>query len=764
MQNCKYDSVRKHNLLREQPSQSWLEGIPAGNGVLGAMTWGGPDELTFTLDRSDLWLTTQHPAHELLPIDDLRRFCAGALIVSTQPSASRFREGLDLLEAIGFRETGAGMTQWFVHATRPLLCVRLQPASAEVRFHWKPPALWDRRGGNFPDPYAGRLAAKADHADTAALMTMAFDGKPLAAIMAQVFQCGRPLSLSGQDGHFTAQAQPGDEALLLVTIGCLRNPPIPSVDDLRRIVFACPDWERLAEEHRRWWRAFWSRSGMRLSHAAMDRLWHLGNYFLGANARPDSPTIALQGVWSEDGVVPWGDRLGWDLNVQVTYSPIYTGNHLDFGFSLYDWYRRYLPRMKDFAKDVFGPEAEGAYLQPGTDDLCQTWINASCGGLGAGAWVGHFFWQHYLYSGDRAFLRDYCLPVFREHLKMERFVWLKEADGQYHLSNRFRSPETDRLGTSMYYPPQSPEINSLATPEIPMRDTAYEIALAKFLADAYVQTCRILNETPDALEQWAIDFLAHIVPYPVCASTADPAVSEFFTEWPGLDTELSHRHLSHLMMVYPLGEIHRFSPHRDLCRGRNALNKLITRGMGEWYGFTFPWASLVATRLGGPRQMPAFMLELLNRCLTVPFNGLIPGTGLHNFGLCRYADPYNNINGAFTLEASLFAVTAVQDALLHAAGEHTVLAGGVPPELDGEFWNLRSSSGDLISGVIEKGKLVSATLTAERGGKRIFAVDVQPSRWHGTISPLEITTETGHTVIRAHPKPGQVINLRREEN
>ena len=38
------ESVRCHNLKRLQPASRWLDGIPTGNGFMGAMAWGGPDE------------------------------------------------------------------------------------------------------------------------------------------------------------------------------------------------------------------------------------------------------------------------------------------------------------------------------------------------------------------------------------------------------------------------------------------------------------------------------------------------------------------------------------------------------------------------------------------------------------------------------------------------------------------------------------------------------------------------------------------------
>ncbi|MCC6578891.1 MAG: hypothetical protein IT440_00485 [Phycisphaeraceae bacterium] len=753
MTNARDESVRRHNLERMEPTNQWIEGIPTGNGLLGAMTWGGPREMIFTVGRSDLWLTTQGPRGALQKLDVLQQFSAGALVVDTGDGATSggFREGLDLLEATAYRQTGAGSVQWLVHATRPVLAIRLAPTGSAVRFRWNPPALWDKRAGEGPDPYAGRMVADSQVADHAAMMTMTFDGHPMATIAVQVMQHGKPVAMTQSQGQFTAATQAGDEAMLLLTIGSQRLNPVPIMDNLRHVLLDCPDWSTLAGEHAAWWRQFWARGGMSLSHHAMDRLWHLGTYFLGAMMRQDSPPASLQGVWCEDGLVPWGNRLGWDLNIQATYSSIYTGNHLELGFSLYTWYRDHLPEMADFAKGMFGPKAEGAYLHPGTDDLAQTWVHDSCGGFGAGPWVAHHFWQHFLYTGDLSFLRDYCLPVFREHLKIQRFGWRKESDGQYHLLHRA----------------QSPEIQHEATKDCPMVDTAYEIALARFLADAYIHTLHLLGDQPDDLAAWAKDFLAHVVPYPTMTNQAgfvaeNPAVSEYFVEWPGLDTQLSHRHHSHLMMIFPLGEVHRFSSRDPLLRGRNALGRLIMRGTGMWNNFSFPWASLIATRVGGRREMPAFMLELADRCLPVPFNGLMTGTGMHDIGLVMHNDPATTISGTFTVEANMLAVTAVQDALLHGAGDHAVLAGGVPRRFDGEFWNLRSPFGDLVSGVIEQGKLVSTTLTAEREGVRRLAVEEPSSTWRSDGSDCASSVEAGHRIIQTTLQAGQVLNLCRQ--
>ena len=44
-----------HDLKFDQLPNSWDEGIPLGNGMLGALIWEKEGKLRFSLDRADLW-------------------------------------------------------------------------------------------------------------------------------------------------------------------------------------------------------------------------------------------------------------------------------------------------------------------------------------------------------------------------------------------------------------------------------------------------------------------------------------------------------------------------------------------------------------------------------------------------------------------------------------------------------------------------------------------------------------------------------------
>ena len=49
--------LSQHDLVYEQAPREWEEGIPLGNGDLGALIWGDGAPLRITLDKYDVWET-----------------------------------------------------------------------------------------------------------------------------------------------------------------------------------------------------------------------------------------------------------------------------------------------------------------------------------------------------------------------------------------------------------------------------------------------------------------------------------------------------------------------------------------------------------------------------------------------------------------------------------------------------------------------------------------------------------------------------------
>ena len=54
-ENCFSQDSSSHDLHFQKLPASWDEGIPLGNGTLGALVWQKDSNLRVSLDRADLW-------------------------------------------------------------------------------------------------------------------------------------------------------------------------------------------------------------------------------------------------------------------------------------------------------------------------------------------------------------------------------------------------------------------------------------------------------------------------------------------------------------------------------------------------------------------------------------------------------------------------------------------------------------------------------------------------------------------------------------
>lgn len=47
--------LHQHDLIYEDAPQKWEQGLPFGNGSIGALIWGDGDPLNLTIDSYELW-------------------------------------------------------------------------------------------------------------------------------------------------------------------------------------------------------------------------------------------------------------------------------------------------------------------------------------------------------------------------------------------------------------------------------------------------------------------------------------------------------------------------------------------------------------------------------------------------------------------------------------------------------------------------------------------------------------------------------------
>jgi alpha-L-fucosidase 2 len=167
--------------------------------------------------------------------------------------------------------------------------------------------------------------------------------------------------------------------------------------------------------------------------------------------------------------------------------------------------------------------------------------------------------------------------------------------------------------------------------------------------------------------------------------------------------DASHRHHSHLMPLFPLGDISVEGTDDDRRCIEASVRRLERLGIGEWTGWSFPWASLIASRIGRA-EMAAYMLNLYIDSFVFP-NGFHVNGDWRKNGVCLFHyEP-------FTMEAECAATAAVTEMLMQSWGRTIRLFPATPSS-----WEDASFEGLLAEGCV--------TVSASRRAGEVEAVSL----------------------------------------
>jgi alpha-L-fucosidase 2 len=691
----------EHNLRYSTPAMVWDEAHPLGNGLLGALVWGDGHPLKISLDRTDLWDLRPVPQYESEDysyermrqwvregrIEDLHRLYdepyrnpgptkipAGRIEIDLEGPV--FEEAvLDLSSAVARMrfDTGAE-TEVRVHASRPVALIGITTAGEVTPRLVVPPFAGD-------DEVPG---ARNEIVDGGDLRSLDYDAPRVSG--------GEDWTGFVQEGwggfRFAvalAWSRRGDRWSGAWSVATSEEGPAPLDVALRRCRDALGETADLVASHEEWWAAFWSRSTVRVPNPVVERQWYRDTYKFGAAARPDTPPITLQGPWTADNgkIPPWKGDYHHDLNTELSYWPCYSGNRLEGGRGFLSWLWRTRDHARAWTRRFF--DLPGLNV-PMTADL----LNRQIGGwhqythsATTAAWLAHHFWLHWRYSMDRKFLRERAYPFIREAAEFLEAVTEKGDDG------------TRRLPLS-----SSPEIhdNRLEAwfPEI----TNYDLALIRWILGTAAELAGELGAGADAA-RWR-EVLEEM---PELA--LDPRDHRLLVA-PGAPLQESHRHLSHLMAIHPLGLVRWEDGGRSQATIRSALAELDRLGTSSWTGYSFAWqATLAARARDGARAERALEIFSTAFCLRNSFhcNGDQSGQG-HSQLTYR----------PFTLEGNFAAAAAVQEMLLQSYSGTLRVFPAVPSSWeDVSFETLRAEGAFLVSAQRRGGAVQRVTIVSVAG-------------------------------------------------
>lgn len=727
---------KQHNLQFNQLAQRWDEAIPLGNGMLGALVWQKQDQLRLSLDRADLWderkaldlskfnfsdvekwvqNKTYHLAHQLgdAPYNQMpypTKLPAAAIefdISHLGPVRSNILDIKTALNTVKF-ENGV-IFKSYIHATKDVgyfvfenlkdneVIQRLLPKLIVHNYNnQKINTENDKSHSGEGLQKLGYVKGSVSESDNTIIYHQpTYDGHYF-----EVAITWRKLSDNRFVGQWTISNDQKTEIANLQS-----NEP--------------SDWTT----HTNWWNNFWTQSSVNLPDLLIEKQYYLDMYKLGAVSRPQAPAITLQAVWTADNgsLPPWKGDFHNDLNTQLSYWPVYTGNRLKEGESYINWLWKNKEKNEAYTKQYFGVKGLNV---PGTvtlnGDPMGGWIQYSLGPT-VGAWCAqHFYWQ-WKYSMDKVFLKTRAYPYIHDVATyMENITRLQNGKRMLPLSS---SPEYNDNDISAWFKEWS----------------NFDLSLVKFLFTAASEVAAANHKSKEA-EHWKT-ILSQLPEY----ETNETG----FTIAPGQNLNSSHRHMSQYMAIYPLAllDINRAA---DKTIIQNSLKRIEEKGTRAWTGYSFSWmASLYARAYEADKAVKQLQIFASNFCSPNSFhlNGDQKGGEYSGF---TYRP--------FTLEGNFAFAQGVHELLLQSREGYIEVFPSVPQTWkDVSFNRLRSEGAFLVSAKKENGIPLSITVYAEQDGE--LRIKLPFRTWLSRSTPRSSFHMDENGIVSIQLKKGQTIIL-----
>jgi hypothetical protein len=237
----------------------------------------------------------------------------------------------------------------------------------------------------------------------------------------------------------------------------------------------------------------------------------------------------LQGIWSGTYGPYWSGDFTLNGNVQSAISADLSANMAECLLPFFRYMEDHMEEFRTNARMLFN--CRGINVPSRASSHClkncfeaerpMTFWTAGAG------WVSHFFYDYYLYTGDRDFLEKRALPFMKEAVLFYEDFLIEGSDGML-LFSPSHSPENTPANS-----------NSQAT-----INSAMDIGVATELLNNCISASRILGVGEDDIKRWE-SMLSKMPPYLI---NDKGAVKEWAT--PLLEDNDMHRHASHLYALF----------------------------------------------------------------------------------------------------------------------------------------------------------------------------------------------------------------------
>lgn len=631
----------QHDLIWEEIPLQWNEGAFTGNGQVGMMIYATMKEnrIDFHMGRQDVTDHRKAPNKktsmgvEGANLYDYSRLDVGrmALFPVGKILSASIRQDLWNAEVRGTIYTDLGEITFRAFTPYHRMMNIVEVHSTEKKNNKIAAYKWKWLAGN---PITPRVYAKPDHQDT---KNYKLNPKPIVKTENGISTCTQSL-LAGGD-YATAWAEETNKSVknkstLFVAVAN----EVPAVNISAKVAIqtikdamASPS-ANLEIEHRNWWHNYYKKSFITMPDARMEAFYWIQIYKMAASSRAGGPALDLMGPFFKNTGWP---SLWWNLNIQLTYWPFNTSNHLDIA-------ENFITLIDDHF-DFMIKHRSGA-------------------NLGDFAWATHNYWLYFKYKGDDDAIQKKWVPKAIEILKIYESKMQRNDVGKIELK-----------------PMGSPEY--LGFKSFP--NTNYNLAILRWLLNALIESNERNNTASAEIKKWK-QILNDLIEYPIDENGLMIGSNQ--------PVDMSHRHYSHLLALYPL-----FQLNPDAPKDRELVDKSVV----HWHkiengrklvGYSYTGAASLYAALGKGNDanglLKSFLDGEIGTALLLPNTFYMEGNGKNP-----------------VIETPLSAAASIMELQLQSWGDKIRVFPAIPDVWkEASFQDLRTQGGFLVSANRQEGE------------------------------------------------------------
>ncbi|GAA4302562.1 glycoside hydrolase family 95 protein [Aestuariibaculum suncheonense] len=265
--------------------------------------------------------------------------------------------------------------------------------------------------------------------------------------------------------------------------------------------------------------------------------FNFGRYLLISSSRTKEVPANLQGIWNPYMRPPWSSNYTLNINAQENYWLAEIANLSELHKPLLSYIKNVAETGAITAKTYYGVNGWTACqnsdiwaLSNPVGDYGQgdpNWANWNMGGT----WLATHLWEHYSFTQDKTYLRDYAYPLMKGAVQFCLEWMVKDENGQW-ITSPSTSPENKYITSNGYHG---------AT----LYGGTADLAMIRELFIDFIHASQELN-IEDAFIKQVVETNKNLHPYKIGKKGN---LQEWYYDWE--DEDPQHRHQSHLFGLYP---------------------------------------------------------------------------------------------------------------------------------------------------------------------------------------------------------------------